>query len=336
MAPVRRETLVTASLRRNERARPAMTANLYRVYLVRAHAGRMTCRGRRQHLRGHGPCDTSSFPTLLAVSCALALETGSAQTRAVDAERLLTERFGFTPAEVAQARSGQAVAKLLPSQDPAEVGVLGAVRINTASDRLVVWLKDVASFRKAAELGLSRRLSDPPQIGDFADLSLDADELYALRDCRPGKCDLRLGDKAIQQFQTGVDWTAGDATRRANLLTRQLMLNLAQAYLAGGDQALGAYHDEKTPRSASDEFLRILRSSTGLHEIAPPLAAYLERFPGASCRSPNSCCTWGKGGVGPEASITLHQLDRLSTTVAPCSSSTSSSTRADTPTQDFP
>ena len=67
---------------------------------------------------------------------------------------------------------------------------------------------------------MSRRLNDPPAIGDFADLSLDAGELTALRSCRSGDCDLRLGDTAIQRFQTEVDWSAADAGRRANLLTR--------------------------------------------------------------------------------------------------------------------
>ena len=66
---------------------------------------------------------------------------------------------------------------------------------------------------------MSKKLSSPPQIGDFAELSLSDEELAELRACRPGKCDLRLGDKAIARFQTEVDWAAPDAAGRANLLT---------------------------------------------------------------------------------------------------------------------
>ena len=51
----------------------------------------------------------------------------------------------------------------------------------------------------------------PPEIGDFADLSLGDEELAALKACRPGTCDLRLGDKAIARFETEVDWTAPGA-----------------------------------------------------------------------------------------------------------------------------
>jgi hypothetical protein len=245
---------------------------------------------------------------LLGLACLTALESGSAQVRAANPERLLAERFGFTPGDIAQARSGKAVAKLLPSTDSAEIGVIAAVHIAADPERLTVWLKDVASFRKAAELGLSRRLNDPPQIGDFADLSLDAAELAELRACRPGNCDLRLGDRALQRFQTEVDWTAADAPRRANLLTRQLMLSLAEAYAKGGDEALGEYHNEKTPRSAAEDFRLVLGRSSAIYDLTPALANYLWRFPNATLPGSEQFLYWAKGGVGPEASMTLHQL----------------------------
>jgi len=237
-----------------------------------------------------------------------ALEAPHAQIRQIDAEKVLAERFGFSAAEVAEARAGRAVARLLPSRETTEVGVAGAVRIDGTPDRLVYWLKDVASFRKAVELGISQKLSSPPQIGDFADLALSDEELEALRTCRPGNCDLRLGDKAITRFQTEVDWAAPDAARRANLLTRQLMLQLAQAYLQGGDAALGASHDEKTPQVAADEFRAVLSQATNLYDLAPPLASYLWRFPTESLPDAEQFLYWAKGGGGPEASISLHQF----------------------------
>ena len=233
---------------------------------------------------------------------------GAAQVAAIDAERLLTGRFGFTAAEVAQARSGQAIAKLLPSQDASDIGVFGAVRIDAAPDRLVYWLKQVANFRNAAELGLSRRLSNPPQIGDFADLSLDPNELSALRACRPGNCDLLIGDKAIQRFQSEVNWTASDAAARATLLMRELLLGHAQAYLTGGDQALGAIHNDKAPRVFADEFHQVLWQSKGLYDLTPPFAAYLEGFPTARLPESEQFLYWAKGGAGTEESISLHQL----------------------------
>ena len=251
--------------------------------------------------------------TVISAGCAVlgvlaVLAAPDAQVRKIDAEKVLAERFGFSAAEIAQARAGQAVTRLLPSRESTEVGVAGAVRINGTPDRLVYWLKDIASFRKAAELGLSKKLSDPPQIGDFAELSLSDDELAALTACVPGKCDLRLGDKTIARFQAEVDWAAPDAAKRANLLIRQLMLGHAQAYLQGGDAALGAAHNEKTPRVAADEFHALLYQSTNLYDLAPALASYLEQFPSASLPGSEQFLYWASGGAGPDASISLHQL----------------------------
>jgi len=245
------------------------------------------------------------FGTLGVITMLLA--PAAAAQVASDPEKLLADRFGFTAAEIAQARSGKSVAKLLTSQDSSDIGVLGAVRVDGTPARLAGWLQDVANFRKAAELGLARRISTPPTMGDFADLALDSNELAALRDCAPGNCDLRLGASAIKQFQA-IDWKAADAGRRANLIARQLMLGHAEAYLKGGDAALGAYHNDSKPRAAADEFRLVLAQAATLKQLAAPLTSYLTGFPAATLPQSESLLYWAKGGAGPDAAISLHQL----------------------------
>jgi hypothetical protein len=246
----------------------------------------------------------------LLVGCglvALAAMPGGAQAPAPDTERMLTERFGFSADDLAQVRSGQTVTKTAPIEGP-EMAVFGAVRIPDDKERLVRWIRDIEGFRKAADVGLSRKLGSPPAINDFGDLSLDAGELAALQKCKPGDCALQLGDRAIGRFQSEVDWSAADAGRRANLLTRQLMLGYSEAYLRGGDAALGAAHDERKPRPVADEFHALIKSATNLYALAPSLATYLERYPAAPSVPVEEFLYWAKGGLGPEPSITLHHL----------------------------
>jgi hypothetical protein len=250
--------------------------------------------------------------TILVVllSCGLAalLATpGVAQAPAVDTERVLTERFGFSAADLEQLRAGQAVTKTAPIEGP-EMAVFGAVRIPDDKERLVRWIRDIEGFRKAADVGVSRKLSSPPAINDFGDLSLDASELAALQQCKPGDCALRVGDRAIARFQADVDWSAADAGRRANLLTRQLLLGYTEAYLRGGDRALGAAHNEGQPRLVSDGFHALIQAATNLHALDSPLATYLERYPTAPSVPVEEFLYWAKGGLGPEPSITLHHL----------------------------
>jgi len=245
---------------------------------------------------------------VLVAICLAAVQRGAAPAPSIDAERLLVSRFAFTDTEIAQARSGQAVAKLLASQSDTDIGVFGAVRIQARANRLVDWFKDIADFRKSTELGLSRRLSASPQTGDFADLSLDASDIGALQNCRAGKCDLRLGDRAIQRFQSEVDWTASNAAARANALMRQLLVGYAQAYLQGGDRSLGASQDDRTPRKVADEFHQVLWQSKTLYDIAAPLATYLEEFPKPTLPRSEQFLYWAKSDAAADASISLHHV----------------------------
>jgi hypothetical protein len=66
------------------------------------------------------------------------------------------------------------------------MAVFGAVWIPDDKERLVGWIRDVDGFRKAADLGLSRKLSSTPAINDFGELVLDARELQASRAVSPG------------------------------------------------------------------------------------------------------------------------------------------------------
>jgi hypothetical protein len=232
---------------------------------------------------------------------------GTARAQTVDMERTLVERFGLSPAEIGQLRGGQVVVRTIPAEGR-EIAVGGAVRIPDDRERLVRWLRDISGFRKAADLGLARRLGSPPAINDFGDLVLDAKELAELAKCQPGDCGLRVGDPAIARFRADVDWAASDAGRRANLIARQLFLGYAEAYLRGGDEALGAAHNERKPRLVADEFRTLIRSAANLRALAAPLATYLERFPRVSDSSVEQFLYWAKGGVGSDPSITLHQL----------------------------
>jgi hypothetical protein len=243
---------------------------------------------------------------LVCGSVLLAMGARIARVQTLDVERVLVERFGLSTDEVAQVRGGQYVVKTLPAPE-SEISVGGVVRISDDKDRLVRWIRDIEGFRKAADLGVSRKLSSPPAINDFGELALDSGELAALQKCRPGDCGLRLGDRAIARFQE-VDWSAADAGRRANLLARQLMLGYAAAYLRGGDEALGAAHNERRPRLVADGFRALIRDATSLQALNGPLATYLERYPQAQLPSVEEFLYWAKGSIGPEPSITLHHL----------------------------
>jgi hypothetical protein len=245
---------------------------------------------------------------LLGGGLALALVARAAHGQPPDIEQLMRTQLGFTPAEVEQARAGEILVRSLATASPPELAVAGVVRIADDRERLVRWVRDVEDFRKQAELGLSRKLSSPPTLDDFRDLTLDAKELDALRQCGPKSCALRVGPRGLERFRAEVDWSAPDAAARASLLARQLLLAWSQAYLQGGEDALGAGYDASRPRDVTTDFRALLQSATRLHALASPLAVYLRDFPKAALPGVEQFLYWAKGGVGPEPSITLHHL----------------------------
>lgn len=218
------------------------------------------------------------------------------QAAASDPERVLGERFQFSATEVEQARSGQPVARMIAVSDRNELAVVGAIRLDGDKKRLVDWIRDIGQFRHMAELGLTRAISSPPAVGSFADLVLDAKDLAALQACRSGRCDLRLSDAAITQFQSEVRWDAPDAATQANALAAKILTGYAQSYLAGGDAAIG------------NDFGDLLRSATTLYALAPEFANYLERFPTSTLAGVDQRLYWTNMAEGSSSIISLHHL----------------------------
>jgi hypothetical protein len=207
---------------------------------------------------------------------------------------VLSERFQFSAEDVSLARSGQAVAKMIAVDARDELAVVGALRLDGDKKRLVDWIRNIQEFRHAAELGLTRAIGSPPAVEAFADLALDANDLAALQACRPGRCDLRVSDDAIARFQSAVPWGATDAAARANAEAARMLVGYAQAYLRGGDAAIG------------NDFGPLLRGATTLYDLAPEFAAYLEKFPASTLAGVDQRLYWTNMMEGSESIISLH------------------------------
>ena len=218
------------------------------------------------------------------------------QSERVDPERLLGDRFLFSQAELAQARGGHPVAKMIASTDRNELAIGGAIRIEGDKNILAAWIRNIAQFRGSAELGLTRVVSSPPSVASFADLTLDATDVAALQKCTSKRCDLRLSTEAINDFNTKVQWGTPNAATQASTLAREMLVGYAKAYLHGGDTALG------------NGFGELLQGATNLYQLAPAFAHYLQRFPAATLTGVEERLYWSTMPVGKASIISLHHL----------------------------
>jgi hypothetical protein len=225
-----------------------------------------------------------------------------------DPQKVLRENFQFSPDQVAQAASGHPIAKLLQSSARDELAVAGGLRLDGDSRRLVAWVRDIAAFRQAAELGHATVVQAPISETTFAGFTADPRDVSALQRCSSGSCDIRLSESALQQLPTSVHWDSPQAAAEATTFLRQTLAGYLQAYLSGGDAALGAYHNRKEAHAAADDFRALLAGATNLQLMVPELAQYLEKYPNAKLAGVDQLFYWTMVTDSSDPIVSLHHL----------------------------
>jgi hypothetical protein len=218
----------------------------------------------------------------VAVAAAiLALGTSVAAQSHASAAQLLGQRFGFTTDQLAAVDAGTPVAVVLPSSVDHEIAVAGAVFVRAGAGRLASLLQDVERLETGKGFIRTRKLRNPPRLGDFAGFQLPTADVEALRDCRPGQCDVKLSQDGFDLFAK-TDWSAPDAADGVNARARQWSLDYVVAYRKGGDRELAVYLDAGKPQSVAREFEEMTGSPDIWPDALTPLATYFRGYPAAA------------------------------------------------------
>ena len=207
---------------------------------------------------------------------ALILLTSVSAAFAQSADRLHTffkQSIGLSDSEIAAIDQGKPVAKVLESPTPSEVFVFGSVYVKALPSAYVHMALDLDSLKSLPNYLAIRRFSSPPQLSDLDGFQLDADDVKALQECKPGDCDVQLPAEQIDQFRSQINWTAPDAAVQVNNLARKMALDALLVYQKGGNEALGAYRDKKSPAQISEQYRALLSRSKAL-------------------RNPSDSCAW--------------------------------------------
>jgi hypothetical protein len=214
--------------------------------------------------------------------------------------------LGLTQAEIAAVDAGRPVAKVLSWGGPSEVYVFGAVHIAGSPERYLRAARDVGRLNGTPGYLGAAELSQNPTEADLRALSLEPDDVQALRRCREDACDVQLPTTSIEAFRDGVDFSTPDALDQANALARPMMLRLLRAYQSGGNAALGDYRDKKHPARVSDQFDAMMERATVLPDLLPELRRYLLDYPKAALLDADSFFYWEKVDFGLKPTIRLN------------------------------
>jgi hypothetical protein len=215
---------------------------------------------------------------------------------------------GLTAAQQQQLLAGQPVTQLLDADPSREVAVFGAIWIKAPVNRYITAVKDIERFESGANFLVTKRISAPPRIEDFAALKLPPDDVVDLKQCRVGACELKLSEASLAQVRKEIDWSKPTAQADAERLARRLALNYVTGYLEGGNARLATYRDSDRPTFVGQEFTSMIERMPSLTEFLPELKHYLLQYPKASLPKSESFLYWQEAKFGLKPTIRINHL----------------------------
>lgn len=253
--------------------------------------------------------------SFLLVIAAIALAAGSfAASRQPSTfpprlEQYLIRTVGLSQSERARLARGEPVTKTLDVADSTkEVAVFGAVWIEAPVRRYVEAVKDIEKLESGRGINITRRISNPPRLEDFAALRLSAEDVDDLRTCRVGDCDLKLSERALERIRTTINWESPTAHDDVNALMQQLALEYVTSYLEGGNERLAVYRDNSRPTFVAREFEAMVDEMPELTSYMPELRRYLLDFPNATLPGSTSFLYWQEVDFGLKPTIRISHL----------------------------
>jgi hypothetical protein len=214
--------------------------------------------------------------------------------------------LGLTANEIADVDRGRPIAKLLPWGRPSEVYVFGAVHIDGSREWYLRAARDLQRLSGASGYSGIGELPEHATPADFSALTLEPDDVKALKNCREGDCDLQLPTASIQAFRNGVDFSRPDAAEQANALARSMLAQMLRAYQQGGHRALGEYRDKQDPARVAEQFETMISRASVLPDVIPELRRYLLEYPSASLAKAESFFYWEKIAFGLKPTIRVN------------------------------
>jgi len=214
----------------------------------------------------------------------------------------------LSDAQLTALDAGDAVTKQLAADEKPDVAVFGAVRIAASPETYVARFKDIAAFRRSPSVTEIGRFGDTPDVQDVATLTLEDEDFAATRNCRPGKCDLKLARSAIERMHSEINWSAPDARARATAVLRQVMVDFVLAYRKNGARELATYLDKEHPIDASIEFKTLLESTRYLITFAPEFHRYVASYPNGNLDGVEDFFYWIKERGGPKPTVSVYHV----------------------------
>ena len=251
-------------------------------------------------------CAAVAFELLLSGMSVESSQGGSSPLESLDSYLSTTVRP--TAAERRVLIDGGPITKLLDADASKEVAVFGAVWIDAPIRRYVEAVTDIENFEKGGGFKVTKRISSPPKLDDFAQLRLPQDDVKDLRSCRVGDCELKLGDRGLQAFRTEVNWNGPGTHAAVEAVMRRLAFEYVTGYLQGGNERLAVYRDSSRPMVVAGEFRSMVDQMPSLITYMPDMRRYLLEYPTVQLPDATSFLYWQETEFGLKPTIRISHV----------------------------
>jgi hypothetical protein len=226
------------------------------------------------------------------LTTALVAATPQAAPFPPDLDAYLTDSVKLTPAERQSLVAGAPITKLLEADPTREVAVFGAVWIKATPEDYVRAITDIERFEQGDSFLVTKKISDPPKLEDFAALELPQDDFDDLRACKVSDCAVKISQEALDRLRLEVNWSQPTARGQVNALMRRIAFDYVTAYQHGGNAALAVYRDKEHPTFVAQEFESMVTRMPELAIHLPALKSYLLEYPKVTLPSTTSFFYW--------------------------------------------
>jgi hypothetical protein len=244
--------------------------------------------------------------TILSVFTAASVAQSPAFPQRLDAYLKGTVRL--TDAERQALAAGRPVSKLLDADPETEVAIFGVVWVAAPPALYVRAVKDIENFERGESFRVTKKISDPPRLEDFAQFDLPEDDVEDLKTCQVGACEIKLSQAALERLRKTVDWSKPGARAEAERVVRQLAFEYVNAYREGGNARLAVYRDSDRPTFVAHEFQSLIGRMPEMSTYLPDLRRYLLEYPKHTLPGSSSFLYWQEAAFGLKPTIRINHV----------------------------
>jgi hypothetical protein len=218
----------------------------------------------------------------------------------------LQQHIGLDSARLASIERGEAIVKVLDTENKRDVAVFGIITVDVSRDVYVTRFQDFPSSLHAPTRPRFGIFQDPANAADVEAVSVARDDVGNLKHCRPGDCQFKMPATDMQRLHAQVDWAAADPQGQINAYLRRRLVEYVTDYRARGDSGLVVY-DDVGGVHASDAFAALLAQSPYVYQDIPSLRQYLTGYPHAQLDGAREVLFWATdsaSGLKPILSVT--------------------------------